>query len=629
MPIHQGLISPPLSGRTYKSDQPRMQNIRKAVNAADVFGQPDLNTLEAEQPHFEHRHHTIQSPAKKHDTNHSDAHHAARPLTPPMSKDVRHDDDHDGHHKNSSESDHFDATTSSSTTVVVAAPVDVHVSHPSTSISSNSESGQGFAERTSIRFNTLNQSVGFESDDEHNPFLDRKNPAAASSSSKASAAPTANSHHSRPYYDELDSDQDAEGSVHEDDDSHDFSHYPDATTPPPRPRAVTYRSARPFSTRVRVENEAVTSVMPIRDTPKNPFLAGGPADNGFQGPNGHLAYRRAKQMPGKERGKIAYVFRGQRVTYADPEHDSEDDDSEDDHRARTNELNPDRNANRPPRFEPKLLFPPTASSSSAASLSKTNQSTGYNAPMRSSFEASTSGRSNASKAYLPRADMNDDAFRGPTSSSSYEEESYAPRAGGGLFAAQLAAQRKQEMTAPRVAASFHPGTNEVDAERYQDEGHVYEEEAVATQDRHANRREVTAPSSSARLQSVTYHSGKTTQGVGSDERLAWAEDRQAARNALLARLNQTNWSDDEEEEEEEEKEENEQNDEHDNSRGRLCGLQGSEGLAYEEKCGLESYRVVKSQSQRKRLCDELERGHADELDGMGGSRKRWRASYAY
>lgn len=46
---------------------------------------------------------------------------------------------------------------------------------------------------------------------------------------------------------------------------------------------------------------------PIRDTPRNPFLQGGPADVGFTGHNGHLKRMQQISIP-RERGKMTYVL---------------------------------------------------------------------------------------------------------------------------------------------------------------------------------------------------------------------------------------------------------------------------------------------------------------------------------
>ncbi|SPO28677.1 uncharacterized protein UTRI_04555 [Ustilago trichophora] len=655
MSIQQGLISPPLSGRTYKADQPRIKDIHTAVKAVDVFGgaPSSSSTSHHSEPGFKHQHHTIRSPVKEHHDHLSDADRAVRPLTPPMSKDVRHDDqsrqrqDSNAHHRLSLEGDHFDAQPSSSSLSHIEiedAPVEARTSHPS---ASTSTTRMLQAARVGNRFDTLNQGIGFESDDEHNPFLDRRGIAAAaaaaasSSSSTSSTAEVAkasasahthahtHAHHSHPYYDEFDSDQDAEGSVHEDDDHDDATPRASSShpaTPPARTQPVKYRPARPFSTRVRVDNEPVTSVMPIRDTPKNPFLAGGPADNGFHGPNGHMAYRRARHIPGKERGKITYVFRGQRVTYADPEYGSDDDDDSDEDRARTNEFNPHHNPNRPPRFQPKLLFPPNASSSSSAACQSSAKSVRTSGTMEYSAAPGAGRQTNASSAYLPRAELAEDAFGGSTSSSSYEEESYAPRTGGGLFAAQIAAKRKQEMAAPKAMASYGSRTHYDDREEYCPLDQHYVEEASAARHHYAvqrEHREATAPCSSARLQSITHHTQPSR-----DASHAGAEGRQAARDALLARLDQTNWSDDDEEDGNNDNDAGGERNHSFNSR-RRHERDGSEGMVEEQEYPVESHILPRSQSQHKRQSEELHPGHAEEVDVLGRPMKRSRASYAY
>ncbi len=463
------------------------------------------------------------------------------------------------------------------------------------------------AANVTSRFDTLNQGVtGFESDDEHNPFLDRR----SSGASKAAAASTsaAPAHHSHPYYDEFDSDQDAEGSEHEDTVEYihpaprasTSSNYAVDTTPPNAFRRPTgYRPARPFSTRVQVANEPVTTTMPIRDTPKNPFLAGGPADNGFQGPNGHIAARRARQIPGKERGKITYVFRGQRVTYADPEYDSDDDDSDPgDQRARTNEFNPHHNPEqRPPRLQPKLLFPPNIPASSYVSKSSSSRSAvpkqqqhGVASSGSSSSSSSSNRRGNAGGSYLPRADFADDEF---ASGSGRPHEGRDLRIGGGLFAAQIAAQRKQNMV-PAVA------TSRAHVDHYD---FLEEEDEVAPVSRHHHAAAV-APSSSARLQSVTHGSNS----------------RQTAREALLARLDQTNWSDDEED----------SSYERERSRRVVEDEEDHQEEEEERYNAVQSHHMLaRSQSQRKRLSDELQPGHEEEVDAVGRPYKRARSSYAF
>ncbi|SHO79507.1 Hypothetical protein MSYG_3856 [Malassezia sympodialis ATCC 42132] len=83
--------------------------------------------------------------------------------------------------------------------------------------------------------------------------------------------------------------------------------------------------------------------MPIRDTPHNPFVEGGPADVGFTGPNASNALMRAMARPVKSPSKTVFVFRGQRVVCA---HGAEG------HEGRR----PAGMAISPPR--PQLLFPP-------------------------------------------------------------------------------------------------------------------------------------------------------------------------------------------------------------------------------------------------------------------------------
>lgn len=596
MSIQQGLISPPLSGRTDKADHPRIQDVHKRVDAAHVFGRAlfvEASDHQAQVPPYQHQHvhHTIRSPVKKHHDNLSDAERAERPLTPPMSKDVRHDQeididiDYAGHHRAGSEDVHLNIQANSAAVATHNVSADAGAVGSSCYRAPAVRAGLMAAAPIRDRFHTLNQGVAFESDNEHNPFLDRRSSAASTSKSTAPSAVQA--HHSHPYYDEFDSDQDAEGSVHEDGLDRDFdsevtprASSSQATTPPPvRGRALSLRPARPFSERARVDNEPVTSTVPIRDTPKNPFLAGGPADNGFHGPNGHVAYRRARQIPGKERGKIAYVFRGQRVTYADPEYDSEDDDSDmEDSRARTNEFNPHYNTERPPRLQPRLLFPPNASISSTQAAHRNARPT---ASLQASSAQSSSGRrGHALSAPLPRAvDLMEDKSRGATSSSSYdEEEHHAPRTGGGLFAAQIAEQRKQQMAAP-------------------------------SQQLHGTM----APSSSARLQGITRDSHAVA--TGSEGR------HQSARDALLARLDQTNWSDDDEEDHSE--------DDRESSHGGRWGREHSESRVMEDERLVERHQLSRSQSHCKRLSDELQRGHSEEVDVLGRPMKRSRASYAY
>ncbi|KAJ9473917.1 hypothetical protein PHBOTO_003999 [Pseudozyma hubeiensis] len=605
MSIQQGLVSPPLSGRTHKADQPRVQDIHKVVSAADVFGGGAQHNKQAYFEQFAH-HHTIRSPVKRHDGKLSDAERAERPLTPPMSKDVRHEQqersDLDARHRTDSEGDRFDQPASSSSSF----SIDVERAPAAAFGASRQDLSRVAASRPQLMpaapigdcFGTLNQGGGFESDDEHNPFLDRR-PAAASSSTQAAR----HAHHSHAYHDEFDSDEDAEGSVDgqgiESDPLRDATpraSSSNATTPPPlRARqAVAYRPARRFSEHVRVDNESVVSTVPIRDTPKNPFLAGGPADEGFHGPNRHQAYRRARQIPGKERGKIAYVFRGQRVTYADPEYDSDDDDSElEQERARSNQFNPHHNAERPPRLQPRLLFPPSMSID-ATQNSKRARTDASASSVRADASRQMSGRrEDASAADVSRSvEVVGEEFGGATSSSSYdEEECYADRrTGGGLFAAQISAQQQHKRTSSH---SLHQ------ADQCEEQTGSCSRRSSGPQE----RGEAVAPPSSARLQSITRDSHDPTTG---------GEARQTARDALLARLDQTNWSDDDDD-----------NDGSDDEHGHVTAVDE------QELYRLQAQSLSRSQSQRKRLSDELQPGHEAQVDVLGRPMKRSRASYAY
>lgn len=48
--------------------------------------------------------------------------------------------------------------------------------------------------------------------------------------------------------------------------------------------------------------------VPVRDTPHNPFLEGGPADVGFTGPYRERALHRAASVPPKDPGAVTYVL---------------------------------------------------------------------------------------------------------------------------------------------------------------------------------------------------------------------------------------------------------------------------------------------------------------------------------
>ncbi|PWY99707.1 hypothetical protein BCV70DRAFT_206705 [Testicularia cyperi] len=501
----RGLLSPPASGRVFKSDQPRLGiNDAKLFNAQDVFGA--ITATDASKPfhprdsifaaankyehhpqstHSHSHQHGAFSPIKKLQHGSSSSSSAAddgtRPPTPPMSTDVRHDPQDRSRH------------TSSSTASVSDGEVEAEISSASAQQHAKSTAPARLARPAATqRLSLLEQ--GFASDDEHNPFLDRR-PSSSSSKAGAVQAPAAASsyphgHHVHAYAsDEFDSDQDGEGST-ADEMEHGDESLEAAQDPTPRPSHVhhlstfdpSYRPARPFSERISVENQSLVSTVPIRDTPKNPFLAGGPADNGFEGPLAHVARRRAREIPGKERGKITYVFRGQRVTYADPEYDSDDSDDY---------LDQPRGP-RPPRMQPRLLFPPT---------------------QKSSDHSAQAGRSQPGGARL-----------GPSPAMTTMESagSGAPR--GGLFAAQIAASKRKREHELEDAAE------EEDEEEVEADLSMRQTRAALPA---ADFGETSASNASRRLQEAT----------------SMDTSKRAERNALLARLDQTNWSDDDEEDE--------------------------------------------------------------------------------
>ncbi|PWN47259.1 hypothetical protein IE53DRAFT_259595 [Violaceomyces palustris] len=233
----------------------------------------------------------------------------------------------------------------------------------------------------------------------------------------------------------------------------------DEITPRQSPRlrfSHSYRSPSPSYPKARVKNQDLSRNVPIRDSPNNPFIEGSMADVGFSGPNAEGAKRRARMFPGKERGKITYVFRGQRVTYADPEYDSDNEDDLDDGSCSTS------------RFQPKLLFP-----------------TRVNAPKSQ------------------RATLR-----------------------GGLFAAELARREDLAALAPRSTGRMNLLTGaEVDSERDR------------ISELHSRR------STLSRSQSHDARFPDTSMRRPSDHTSA----KEMERKALLARLEQANWSDEEEE----------------------------------------------------------------------------------
>lgn len=665
MSVHQGLLSPPLSGRTSKGSQPFPSEDHKVLQAHDVF---DTSGAMARKPSFSGMtsrqasstrnssgisQHTMQSPIKKSQLASSDADDDVRPPTPPMSKDVRHDEQIHDHerttfdHQPSSDSEQVDALLvvqdsahqrysegiSSSPIHPETAPTILNLKVSPSALHSPESGGQGFASR----FKTLTKAADFCSDDEQNPFLDRNNPP---STSVQGASVSALAYHSHPYLDEFDSDMDAEGSADEED-----HHIAETYAPARRTHlslandtrpAVVYRPTRPLSTRIRVESQPSTSVIPIRDTPNNPFLAGGPADNGFHGPRAHLARHRANQIPGKERGKITYVFRGQRVTYADPEYDSDDDDDDDDDRTRHSEFNPYHNPDRPPRLRPKLLFPqgPIRSQRAdyAGPMSSSNKGSCSHAHAQSSAGSRTSftwgWQENASSHYAPHQ-----------SSSS---KGNSCKTGLGLFASQIAARQKQKAEAAQEALRNRSAVG-IEARTH---AHIEDDDYDSDNDGDVSLRHNTENSGrpddrrEARGEDVGVVLGScvSLQGVTFSNHTSERYGNQAERDALLARLDQTNWSDDDED------------DTLHPHQFHQAQLGRTDDAAIDKECEVERGLLDRLQTERKRpsktFVERIQHTHSiDEVGNMEASHgrsstvvqgndasrpwKRHRASYAF
>ncbi|PKI82961.1 hypothetical protein MVES_003144 [Malassezia vespertilionis] len=125
-------------------------------------------------------------------------------------------------------------------------------------------------------------------------------------------------------------------------------------------------------------------VYPIRDTPHNPFIEGGPADIGMTGPNGAQASRRAAAMPYHSAAKAVYVFRGQRVRRTDQDS------------ARASEVSGTSSP-----IKPRLLFPPRKRTACANRSGIAPPSRSYNSP---SLELVTLGKGKACESALPVPD---------------------------------------------------------------------------------------------------------------------------------------------------------------------------------------------------------------------------------
>ncbi|CAO1629061.1 unnamed protein product [Parajaminaea phylloscopi] len=132
---------------------------------------------------------------------------------------------------------------------------------------------------------------------------------------------------------------------------------------PPRPTLVAARQGSVGSSRSssasssprRSRDGVVYDKVPIRDTPHNPFLGeqGGPIARMFAhragGAAADAAGRGEDAAKAYRKGMITYVFRGQRIVYADSPSDLEEDEED--------LLQPDGSTRPRYRFQPKLLFP--------------------------------------------------------------------------------------------------------------------------------------------------------------------------------------------------------------------------------------------------------------------------------
>lgn len=113
----------------------------------------------------------------------------------------------------------------------------------------------------------------------------------------------------------------------------------------------------------------ILNSFPIRDSPGNPFLQGGPADAGLSGPRMWQARQRMAKIPKRERGKMTYVFRGQRVTYAEPFASDSDEEEEEEGTITSTYLGDGywRHERNTDRLQPRILFPQAMSTSSSSS----------------------------------------------------------------------------------------------------------------------------------------------------------------------------------------------------------------------------------------------------------------------
>ncbi|KAK0566596.1 hypothetical protein OC844_000661 [Tilletia horrida] len=177
---------------------------------------------------------------------------------------------------------------------------------------------------------------------------------------------------------------------------------PGSVTPPPSQR---YQPAK---------RRAAAIPAPIRDTPNNPFIEGGPADLGFRGPFGADARKvaDARAASRMQRGRTTYVFRGQRITYEDPDYISGDSDSD--------------GLFGPNGLQPRLLFPartpPRASSSGSSSHSRTRQNVAQSSSARLAASLAAHERQLGSSASRPQPTASSSSTATTTKTTTHRDE---------------------------------------------------------------------------------------------------------------------------------------------------------------------------------------------------------------
>ncbi|KAN0065932.1 hypothetical protein ACQY0O_001065 [Thecaphora frezii] len=506
----RGILSPPLSGRACKSDDPRVPSAGLAshhpvggygapmrVDIDDLVSAPSNGHRQQQQQQQQQRAGTgggtlegafvAISPGKKRGSSMSKA--EDRMLTPPLSRDTRMDGG---------------KLDPPSARLMSDGELDPHNHHqqsgqgPSTAKAAHGDKRWNKADEAERRRRGPVESA--DSDVEENPFLDEPMTVAVPMPRCSYVEPEDVDEQDGLGAEEVEEEEEEEELVDEEDLESDGD-----TSMTPRP----LRLARPTRDHVPVDSQDVSSLRPIRDTPMNPFLEGGPADVGFEGPRAYQARVRASRFPGKERGKITYVFRGQRVTYADPEYDSDDSDEAAPHPHH-------RTRQRPSRLQPKLLFPPASSSSRGTGLAS---SSFLSVP--SSSSASLSSRLAAAAAVGASTPQNQ---AGPSRSR-----------GGGLFAAETAARETAAAAAKKRMTALQGWSNEASARLQAMTGGHVEREREARAVSHAFTRPI---QSSVRIAHHRTHAHVQYRAAPSTA---------TNRSASLTKLEEAAWSEDEEE----------------------------------------------------------------------------------